>query len=383
MLKLKRRLCLFAAVLLCFALLASCEDDDGNVSGNASDGIISDESPDDSPDTSPDDSPDVSPDESPDETLPDENGDETIDITDDETIDITDDDLNEMNAFPMTFTKMSDSLYRMECVAPDGNTLLLTFNKKDWGTYNIGSWTVVSEDKTVTLAGGGTDWEYVFRSGETASGWVWSGGNHDNESLVSIDFYNGRNDKKLSLQNNAPVELENIKIVEKTKLHWGDAENTYCDVVRTYMVVGNRISLAVSYEYTKDCYHWLSYTCMFPVWKNYGRYITFFDADGSNLGKVTTQAANDPAFEGAFYRGYEATTCIITGDTNPEYKFMIKVDTVTDSLDDFKNDDKTFYWDMNAAQNKLYYSKYNSAAPTLVEAGTKYDTYSTWVFYVG
>ncbi|PKM62608.1 MAG: hypothetical protein CVU97_04440 [Firmicutes bacterium HGW-Firmicutes-21] len=374
MYKLKRRLCLFAAVLICFALLVSCADEDGNVSGNASDGIVSDiNSPGDETldDNSPfDETMDISPDETPDENSP------------DETIDLTDDDLGQLNAFPMTFTKISDSLYRMECVAPDGNTLHLTFDKKTWGTYNIGSWSVVSDTGTKTLAGGGTDWEYVFRSGKTSSNWVWSGGNHDNELFVSIDFYNGKTDKKLSLQTGTPVDLENIKIIEKTKLHWGDPADTYCDVVRTYTVVGSRISLDVSYEYTQDCYHWLSYTCMFPVWKNYGRYCYFFNEEKESIGSVKTYKQSDPSFKDTFYKGYKATTCIIKGDINPEYRFRVIVSTVTDSLDDFKNPDKTFYWDMNQSQNKLYFSKYRSDTPTLEKAGTKFDTHSTWIFYV-
>ena len=97
---------------------------------------------------------------------------------------------------------------------------------------------------------------------------------------------------------------------------------------------------------------------------------------------MTTYPQNDPAFTGTFYRGYAATTCIITGDTNPSYKFKVSVSTVADSLDNFKNADKTFYWDMNASQNKLYFSKYSMDYPTLVKAGSVFNTKSTWIFYV-
>ncbi|MFR5863915.1 MAG: hypothetical protein ACLUFV_01205 [Acutalibacteraceae bacterium] len=56
--------------------------------------------------------------------------------------------------------------------------------------------------------------------------------------------------------------------MEKTQLHLGDEDKTYCDVVRTYTVVGRQISLDVDYAFTEDTYFWLSYTCMFPINKN-------------------------------------------------------------------------------------------------------------------
>ena len=75
--------------------------------------------------------------------------------------------------------------------------------------------------------------------------------------------------------------MERIKIVETTGLHLGDEDATYCDVVRTYYVVGRQITLDVDYVFTEDTYFWLSYTCMFPINKKYGLYIDFKNNDGS------------------------------------------------------------------------------------------------------
>ncbi|HAN21898.1 MAG: hypothetical protein A2Y15_06170 [Clostridiales bacterium GWF2_36_10] len=377
MFNLKRKLCLLLALLFCFAFFASCTDDDndGDTSGSAeSNGFISDDDDDD------DDLSDIITDDQ-----------EESDIVSDYSIDVTDEspdvsigeDLSEINAFPMTFTKVSDALYRMECVAPDGNTLFLTFDKKDWGTYNIGTWTVKDDKgKSVNLAGGGTDWEYVFRAGETATTCDFSGGNHGKELLVDIDFYDGETNKKLNLKDNTPVKLNNIKIVEKTKLHWGDVNKTYCDVVRTYHVVGSQITLDVSFKYTKDCYKQLSYTCMFPVDKKYGLYCAFVDSDNNVIDVIETTKVGKADYTGPFLGQLAADRCVIWGYVNPNYKFDINVTTVTDSCDDFKNSYKTFYWDMNITSNKLYFSKYDSQTATLVKAGSEFNTHSAWTFYV-
>jgi hypothetical protein len=284
-----------------------------------------------------------------------------------------------INSFPMTFTKVSDRLYKMECVSPDGNTLNLTFDKKDWGTYNIGTWTVIDgEGNSVNLAGGGTDWEYVYRTSVD----TWSGGNHGNELLVDIKFLDGESNKELELKDGEPVNINSLRIVENTKLHWGDTNDTFCDITRSYTVVGSQIRLDVSYEYTKDCNHYLSYTCMFPVDKQYGLYCSFISPKNKLMNSIETLKVGAADYSGAFLGKKASNRCIIWGYVKPEYKFEIKVNTAADSCDNFKNSNKTFYWDMNTTHNKLYFSKYELSTPTLVKKGTKLNTSSMWTFYV-
>jgi hypothetical protein len=288
-----------------------------------------------------------------------------------------------IESFPMTFTKVSERLYKMECAAPDGNKLRLTFDKKDWGTYNIGTWTVIDESgNAVNLAGGGTDWEYVYRAGMDSTNMVWSGGNHGNELLIDIKFLDGESNKELELKDGEPVNLNSLKIIENTKLHWGDTSNTYCNVTRSYTVVGSQIRLDVSYDYTQDCYQWLSYTCMFPVDKQYGLYCSFISRKNKLLQTVETLKVGAADYSGDFLGKKAADRCIIWGYVKPEYKFEVKVGTVADSCDNFKNSNKTFYWDMNTTHNKLYFSKYEMNTPSLVKSGTKLNTSSMWTFYI-
>lgn len=349
----KKRFMLFLSLMLCLAFTASCNNNSSNTSSaESSKATVDSETA---------------------STVSTESSEDTIGG-----------DMQKITSFPMTFEKESDLRYNMTCESPDKNTLSLSFIKKSWGTYNIGGWSVTDKNgSTVNLTGESTDWEYVFRSGETSSSWVWSGGNHENELLIDLKFYNGEDGTELNLTDGASVKLNNIKIVEKTKLHWGDTSKTYCDVTRTYTIAGNQISLDASFEYTKDCYHWLSYSCMFPVDKKYGLYCSFVTPDDKLIKTVETLKVGAADYSGKQYRGNAADRCIIWGYEKPEYKFDIKVDTVTDSCEDFKNQAKTFYWDMNTTHNKLYFSKYEENTPTLVKSGTKLNTKSTWTFFIG
>ena len=101
--------------------------------------------------------------------------------------------------------------YTLSCTYA-GKPLTLTFDKKSWGTWNIGTWRYDGE----ALAGGGTDWEYVNMVGDSDGGLDWSGGNHGRETLVDIRFYDGSTGEELVLANGQSAEIRNLTIVEHT-----------------------------------------------------------------------------------------------------------------------------------------------------------------------
>lgn len=272
----------------------------------------------------------------------------------------------------MTLTKNSDVLYTMSTTAENGKALTLTFNKKDWGTWNIGTLTIGG----AALAGGGTDWEYVFRARNAKDGF--SGGNHGNEVLLDITFYDGVTGKELKLSNGQKAEgLEKIKIVENTKLHLGDASNCYAKVTRTYMLYGETITLDCDFEFITDMEFSLSYTCMFPVQKTVGLYCLFRNTDGTE-NFVETLEIGKADYSGTMYKDNAALECVIWGKKNTDYAFVVQVNTPADSVDGFRNMAKTFYWDMNTTTNKLYFSRFPDNGYEKITAGTKWHTSSAW-----
>ncbi|HAN21899.1 MAG: hypothetical protein A2Y15_06165 [Clostridiales bacterium GWF2_36_10] len=277
--------------------------------------------------------------------------------------------------YDMTFQAASSTAYKMSCTYA-GKPLYLTFDKKTWGTWNIGTFSYNGK----ALAGGGTDWEYVYRSGPTAAtSSDFTGGNHGNEQLVEIKFYDGSTGEELKLNVGQSKDIKNLLIVEKTKILFHNTTTAFCDVVRTYIVVGNKITLEVTYDYIKDTYHGLSYTCMFPVAKTHGLYITFNNIDGTTK-TVETLKVGAADYSGPQHGKTNAMNCKIWGYVDPTWTFDVEVYSQKDSCDNFKNANKTFYWDMNTTHNKLYFSKYSNA--DLVKAGSRFDTKSSWTFYI-
>ncbi len=284
-----------------------------------------------------------------------------------------------LEKWSMKIKYSSATLYVMSCTASNGKALTLNLGKTSWGTWNIGSLTVGG----LSLGSGGTDWEYVYRAASAPGSYVWSGGNHGNENLVELKFYDGISGKELIFDKvGAENPVENLVIVEKTKLNWGDVNVSYCDVIRTYTIVGQKISLKVSYDFTKNCYYALSYTCMFPVPKTVGLYIDFLNDNGT-VRTVETLKVGAADYSGAMYKNNAASACRIYGYQNTQYSFLVQVYTKNDSLDNFKGYDKTFYWDMNATQNKLYFSKFSGENATAkVPSGSHWDTSCSWTLLI-
>ena len=291
----------------------------------------------------------------------------------------------------MTFTRVSDTLLRMQTTYK-GKALSLTFDKKnektpestysgsDWGTWNIGTLTYDNN----AMAGGGTDWEYVYRANSTSSSnWVWSGGNHGCEKFLSIEFYDGETGEQIKLEKNGDsFKTHCVKIVEKTHLHWGDPDIWYAAVTRTYRVAGPRIELDVEYDYVKDSYFFMSYTCMFPIHKPYGRHSRIYNVDGTYHDSYTTDGTVYAAYGNHCDSGNKSMHVLFWGDKYPDWKFDVEVYTLYDSLDNFSNASKTMIWDMNASSDKLYFSKYESNTASVIKAGERRFTRSSWTFRV-
>ena len=306
------------------------------------------------------------------------------------------DDKAPLSEDTMTFQKSNNSLYKLSFTY-EGKAASLTFDKKTWGTWNIGTFTYDGK----SIAGGGTDWEYVYRANKTGSGgFAWSGGNHGNEVLVSLDIYDSETGEKIDLATGSSVETKGIKIVEKTKMLCiydtdGDGygyknassdtytdEDVYCETTRTYYLSGNKISLDVDYNYVADIYFQKSYTCMFPIYKTYGRNFTFHLNNGTTFSGKTTDGTVYPEYSNNYFKGHEAQKVTFYGDSQPTWKFDVEFSTPLDSTDNFSNADKVMLWDMNRVSDKLYVSKYGDLEYTLVEAGTNFGTSSSWTFYV-
>ena len=284
-------------------------------------------------------------------------------------MDVTD-NIKTLTEWEMTFKHTDANTYTMTCKV-DGGDLTLTFISRPWGTYNLGAWSYKDAKGTHKFATGSTDMEYVYRVRKNdKSGYVWSGGNHGNEKMLELKFYNEKNEElNLAVGESANIKL--LHIVEKTqlynlpdnydKLFDHDDQYYYANAVRTYDIVGPQIRLAVDYKYVKDTAYLKSYTCMMPIEKKLGLYCAGIDKDGK-LAFVyeTTKNGIKPDYSGTTWQGKAAVRCIIFGyGSEAPYRLDVRVLTPDTSTDNNKS--KLMFWDMNAGSNKLYFSKYDDS----------------------
>ncbi|MBO4453299.1 MAG: hypothetical protein J5793_05135 [Clostridia bacterium] len=291
----------------------------------------------------------------------------------------------------MTFTRTGSGEYRMDTTY-NGKPYSQTFDKKNeytegssvanWGTWNIGT----SYYDGNRLAGGGTDWEYVYRVSNGQGGWLWSGGNHGNEKFLSLQVFDSGTGEEHDLAVGQSFTAKGITLVEKTRMHKGDPNDYYAEVTRTYRLYGTAIMLDVDYHYVKDTAFYMSYTCMFPVYKTYGRHSRIYATDGSWHDNYTTDGTVYEPYGDHYDRGNRSLHVVFWGDSQPTWKYDVEVFTPFDSTDNFSNTSKTMVWDMNQVSDKLYVSKYEltviSDSATL-KAGSNVGTRTQWKFFVG
>lgn len=281
---------------------------------------------------------------------------------------------------PMKVKITSNRKFIMTTTLDNGSKMSVCWDKKDWGTWNIGSYRVGSVDYTSNS----TDWEYVLRASESgSSSYEWSGGNHGNETLKELKIYDGETGEELPYTVGSTYDCNILKVVENTQLHTGDSANPYADVVRTYVVAGKTVTLGCTFDFTRDMSFCLSYFTMFPISKLEGYRTVFNHTDGTTAEYLSTYYEKNPSapnFGGYFDDGHAAPSVDIYPKTENGTHFHIEIYRIDDMTDNFNNTDKTFMWDMSSGQNKLYFSRFRSDKAELVKAGTHWDTLASWEF---
>lgn len=305
---------------------------------------------------------------------------------------------DELESYPTTVTKLGEDEYSFVSESDIGKTTI-TMKEMAWGTFNLWTWKLVDKNNTThSFLPGGTDLEYVYRvAKKQGGGVVWSGGNHGNEALVSLEMYDGETGEKLDFSSRSSYTVNVLHIIEKTELLWcadtdGDgygfknknsdsytSSDVYAKATRKYTVTGTQVRLNVDYEYLQDTYYGISYTCMFPIAKKYGLYADMFDKDGNLLNTVYTAEVGKADYSGPMNSGNNATRALIYGKNDSEYQFDIHINTPEASLENQKNSFLTAFWDMNTTQNKLYFSKGDNTY-SVYKAGDECHTECVWSF---
>ncbi|OPZ94810.1 MAG: hypothetical protein BWY74_00280 [Firmicutes bacterium ADurb.Bin419] len=287
----------------------------------------------------------------------------------------------------LVLTSSNDSEFQIYNLLSNKNLLITKFDKKEWGTWNILGWSL-SKDGAIPskysedIAVGDTDWEYVFRvKTKPQDGCIFSGGNHGREVLKSFKLINSDDGSQIYLGENNEVKLRQLKIEEETLLTLDGKETSqYALVKRIYLIEPSKIELETNFEFTSDVFMGASYVCMFPISKTYGKNILFTNSGNIYSTPDSGQTLTTDSFNN-FLGKEEATSVEIWGDKKPFYKFEVSIRN-KEMVDNFSNELKTFYWDLNQDGNKLYFSKFDSENCMKVCRGTKWKNNAVWKLIV-
>jgi len=294
----------------------------------------------------------------------------------------------EINEYiPMTVKKTAGNVFFTAADSQEkGHKIEISMVNTAWGTWNLGYFkaTDIAKKQTVTLNPGGTDWEYVYRVGETPGNITFCGGNHNNEKLIDITFYDAKSGEELQLQDYAETSANGVKIVEHTQIYFANQpDKPFVNVTRNYLINGVDVWLECDYDFIHDAYFNLSYTGMFCIPKINGNHIIYNNIDGTTRTFITALQGtkSGSSFGGDFDYGNPAASVEMYGDSNPDFRVHAEIYDVEVMADNFASKEKTFFWDMSDTQNKLYFSKFDSTKPHKVEKSTHWDTLIRWSFY--
>ncbi|HCC08198.1 MAG TPA: hypothetical protein DEP72_08605 [Clostridiales bacterium] len=290
---------------------------------------------------------------------------------------------SQMKDDEMILYRFDDKELQIYSLLPDDNLLMMKFQKKAWGTWDIGGWYISNDGKIPSkkytlMAGGRSDWEYALRvRTNPKEKYFFTGGSHGKEFIKSFKFFNADDGTALPIKNGEKKTVKRFKILEETILSTTNENNTpYANVSREYIISPSKISLDTDFKFTKDIYMGTSYVSMLPISKEYGRYAWFVGTP--NLA-TTPKYGKTLADENInnYYGEVKALSVIMWGDKKPEYIFKASISD-SNMVDNFQNSLKTFYWDINKMANKLYFSKYENYEDTKVKKGTEWNNNSEW-----
>lgn len=288
----------------------------------------------------------------------------------------------------LTVLKSSENKIMIFNALSNKEILLTQLGQKPWGTWNIDGWYIASDisehpQSIHLIAGGGSDWEYVFRVAKVpGTDYEFSGGNHGNELLKNIKLVDGSTGQTLEAETGKSINMCSVKIIEATSLLYSknNPETKYADAVRTYTITPAKIVLETHFEFTSDIFMGTSFVCMLPSSKDYGRYIRFNDS--GNVYSTSRNGKNLSGIDDDNYLGQEKTTSVeLWGDLNQDYKFRVWIDN-DQMIDYFNNRLKVFYWDAGPYTNKLYFSKYDNKEHRKIEKGTVWENSAGWEFTI-
>ena len=243
----------------------------------------------------------------------------------------------------MTVTRLTETKYVIEYFITKNTYYSVCFVRKQWGMWMLGAISYIDEGVVHQLCPGSTDYEFVLTCGNETARTFRSGnhanfGNSDaydpndsttaNDRMLDMTFYDGKTGEKVVLDKvGDKVTLDGLRIVMHHNIYEQEyaQENVLMNVEKSYLFNGFDILMDAQLYMAQDVSFGSSYSCMFPIMKEYGNCMMLYNMDGT-----TTYAKTSPvALGGREYDltdwNHKTTKVELWGERHPEYHMTVEI----------------------------------------------------------
>ena len=274
----------------------------------------------------------------------------------------------------MTITRTITG-YEISYKDENGGTFIATFVERAWGIWAMGGMTYIDSKGTwYNMVPDNTDSEFVLRIGAKTPVTLRSG-NHGsypgdtswkpyeeddtskyNDRMLDMTLYDAKTGKKIVLPKvGGSTTVNGLRIVMHHNIYEISykQENILSNVERSYLYNGCDIMLDTKLYMTQDVKLANSFTCMLPIYKEYGNCAMFYDADGKSVYMHTPDRGGTSFSE--ISMGVEATEIDLWGENNTDLHIKIKINNPEDqyrnSVENSESDGYGGYKSMSMTAN--------------------------------
>ena len=298
----------------------------------------------------------------------------------------------------MVVSRTSDDKYTINYYINGSTYYSVNFVRKQWGMWMLGAIAYVDKGVAHQICPGSTDYEFVLSCGNETSP-TFRSGNHANfgkadqydpndsttanDRLLDMTFYDGKSGEKITLDKvGDKITVNGLRIVMHHNIYEQEyaQENVLMNVEKSYLFNGFDILFDSKLYMTQDVKFHNSYSCMFPVMKEYGNCMMLYNMDGT-----TTYAKTSPvALGGRDYDltlwNHKTTKVELWGEKHPEYHMTVEIHNPDDQF--YGSTSKKSYVGLRdmlgGSQNKVYFTV-GASHPTL-KHGTELHFVNSWTF---
>jgi len=298
----------------------------------------------------------------------------------------------------MVVTRSDDAKISIDYYLDSKTYYRVNFVRKQWGMWMLGAIAYVDKGTAHQLCPGSTDYEFVLSCGNETTP-TFRSGNHANfgkadqydpndsttanDRLLDMTLYDAKSGERIDIDKvGTKVTVDGLRIVMHHNIYEQEyaQENVLVNVEKSYLFNGFDILFDSKLYMTQDVKFHNSYSCMFPIMKEYGNCMMLYNMDGTTTYAVTSPVALGGREYDLTLWNHKTTKVELWGEKHPEYHMTVEIHNPDDQF--YGSTSKKSYVGLRdmlgGSQNKVYFTV-GASHPTL-NHGTELHFVNSWTF---